>query len=118
MKLIPIHDDTAPIACTISEADIPGRLELLERLRASLRSLDRTELGMLLYFPSDETVRADVRQFAVDEKRCCQFWGFAVTEGEDLVLRWDGPTDVSGPLDQIAAWFRSDEPGAALRGLL
>ena len=118
MKLIPIHDETAPIACTISEADIPERLALLERLRTAHTSLERTEAGLQLHFPLDDGVDADVGSFAVDEKRCCQFWGFEILETDGLVLRWDGPAGVSAALDQIAAWFAGNEPGDVLRGLL
>jgi hypothetical protein len=33
-RLVPIYDATAPIACTITDAEIPERVALVERIRA------------------------------------------------------------------------------------
>ncbi|MBA2282529.1 MAG: hypothetical protein M3527_00500 [Actinomycetota bacterium] len=119
MELIPIYDDTAPITCTIDRADIPERLELLDRMRTTAERVERTEHGLLLHFPPRDDVEADLRRFAVDEKRCCRFWGFAVDRtGERLTLRWDGPPDASDLVDQLLAALEGDEPIAAISGLL
>ena len=108
-RSIPIHDATVPIACTIDAADIPERVELLERLRGVLRAVERTEHGLLLCFAPDAGTEADVRRFASEEHRCCAFWGFEVHTGpEELALRWDGPPDVTQLLDQLHAWFRRE----------
>lgn len=118
-KLIPIYDDTAPVACTIGDAEIPERIALIERMRAAMTALDRTPTGLLLHFPDDDAVRADLATFAVDEKRCCQFWGFAITEEPSgVALRWDGPPAVDDLLDQLETFFTTDAPLAALDGLL
>ena len=118
-KLIPIYDDTAPIACTISNAEIPERIELIERMRAAMTSIDRTPTGLLLHFPGDDAIRADLADFAVDEKRCCQFWGFAVTdEPAGVALRWDGPPAVDDLLDRLETFFTTGAPLTALDGLL
>ncbi|HEX7167822.1 MAG TPA: hypothetical protein VF230_12645 [Acidimicrobiales bacterium] len=123
MKRIPIYDATAPIACTISDAEIPDRVELVERMRSNRDRLERTEHGLLLHFPSRADIEADLRQFAVDEKRCCEFWGFdVVTDAEDgdggLALRWDGPDTAAPILDRLAAFFEGDDPLLDLAGLL
>lgn len=118
-KIIPLYDATAPIACTIGSDEVPDRIELVEQLRSYLVGLQRTEHGMLLTFPNRPEVAADVRRFAVDEKRCCEFWGFDVTErGSELVLRWDAPPDAQDLVDRLAAFFEGDEPASALGGLL
>ena len=118
-KPIPIYDDTAPIACTITRAEIPERIELIERMRAAMTAIDRTPTGLLLRFPDDPDVRADLATFAVDEKRCCQFWGFDIIDQADAVaLRWDGPPAVDDLLDRLETFFTTDEPIAALDGLL
>src|SRR5829696_8754661 len=92
MRTIPIYDDTKPIVCTIGTADIPARIELVERVRTNLRAIDRSEHGMVLRFPNRADIEADLRRFAVDEKRCCEFWGFAILrEGDELALRWEAP---------------------------
>ena len=120
MKRIPLYDETAPIACTLSDDEIPARLELFGRLRTELRGLDRTEHGLLLRFPSRPDLAAVLRGFAVDEKRCCSFWGFEVIDdGGDLALRWDGPPAAAEILDRLAAFFTGDGDLAPdLAGLL
>ena len=118
MNQIPLHDATAPIACAIDTTEIPERIELVERMRTNLTSIERTAHGMLLHFPDRPDIEADLHRFAVDEKRCCQFWGFEVLTGDDLALRWDAPPTANDILSQLEAFFRGDEPAAALAGLL
>jgi hypothetical protein len=109
MERIPIHDATAPIVRTIGSDEIADRVALIDRLRERLGSVERTEYGLLLRFPSDADVEADLRRFAVDEKRCCGFWGFEVVAArEELALRWDGPPDAAGLLDHLHAYFEGD----------
>lgn len=118
-RLIPIYDDTAPIACTIGSEEIPERLELIERMRTAMTAIERTSTGLLLQFPDAPDVAADLEAFAVDEKRCCQFWGFDVIRGDDrLALRWDGPPAVDDLLDRFEAFFTSTDPTSTLAGLL
>jgi hypothetical protein len=118
VKLIPLYDATAPIACTISAAEIPGRIEVVERLRTNLTSLERTDHGVLLHFPLRPDIEADLRQFATDEKGCCQFWGFEVLVDDHLALRWDAPPTADGVVDQIEELFLGDEPASTLAALL
>ena len=118
-KLIPIYDDSAPIACTIAGDEVPDRIAVLERMRAALTSLDRTATGLVLHFPDDGAVRADLEAFAVDEKRCCSFWGFEVLdEAGGVALRWDGPPAAGDLLQRLEAFLTGDEPLASLDGLL
>ena len=119
MRPIPIYDATAPIACTASSDEISGRIEQIERLRADLTRFERTEHGLLLHFPDQPDIDADVRAFTVDEKRCCTFWGFEVAaEDDELTLRWDGPPDVHGFFEKLVAYLEGDEPLTAISGLL
>jgi hypothetical protein len=119
MNPIPIYDATAPITCTIRPEEISGRIQILERLRTNLRRLEHTEHGLLLHFDRRTEVEADLRRFAVDEKRCCQFWGFAVDASDDeLGLRWDAPPDARTLLTEIAAYLEGDEPLPEIGGLL
>jgi hypothetical protein len=84
MNTIPIYDGTAPITCTIDSDEIPERIELVERMRQNLERLERTPHGLLLHFPDRPDIQGDLSRFVVGEKRCCQFWGFAVdnTDGD------------------------------------
>ena len=118
-QLLPLYDDTAPIAGTIGADEIRDRSSNVERMRAARTSIERTATGLLLQFPREAAIEADVRRFAVDEKRCCQFWGFAVLDGDDeLVLRWDGPPTAGELLDRLDALMRSDEPVESVQGFL
>lgn len=119
MKLFPIYDDTAPITCTIGSDEIPERIELVERMRHNLERIERTEHGLLLHFPNRQDIDADLRRFAVDEKRCCQFWGFAVQATDnDLTLRWDGPPDAEDLIGRLLEYFEGDRPLTSISGLL
>ena len=119
MERIPIYDATAPVACTIGDGEIDDRLALLTRMRDALTGLDRTEHGLVLRFPADPAVESDVRQFALDEKRCCQFWGFEVeADGASVSLRWDGPPAAAGVLGRIEAILAGAAPVEGLRELL
>jgi hypothetical protein len=118
-KRIPIYDASAPITCTIGSDEIPDRIEVIERMRLNLDRIERTDHGLLLQFPDRPEIDADVRRFAVDEKRCCQFWGFAVrASSTGLVLQWDGPPDADELLDRLHAYFEGDAPLTAITGLL
>jgi hypothetical protein len=120
VSTLPLYDADAPITCTIRPDETADRAALLERLRASLERLDRTEHGLLLHFPADPGIEADVRRFAADEKRCCQFWGFAVEADEvATTLRWDAPPDASELIARIASHLEGDEPlDTAITGVL
>ena len=119
MNPIPIYDATAPIACTARSDEIPVRIEQVERMRTHLDRLERTPHGLLLHFPNRPDIDAELHQFAVDEKRCCAFWGFDIEPHDDeLTLRWDGPPDVKRFFEQLVVFFGSDEPLTAISGLL
>jgi hypothetical protein len=112
-------DDTAPITCTITSDEVPDRVELLERLRGNLTAVERTDTGLLLRFEPTAANEADIGRFAVDEKRCCRFWGFDVTIGDDEhVLRWDGPAASNQLLDRLHSYFTGEQPPTVAAGLL
>jgi hypothetical protein len=119
MKLIPIYDDTVPIACTASSDELPIRSDQIERLRSHLTRLERTTDGLLLHMPNQTDVAAEVASFTVEEKACCAFWGFDVTTTDDeITLRWDGPPAVKDFFEELVAFFESDQPLTAFSGLL
>lgn len=119
MKTIPIYDATAPVACTATSDEIPLRIAQVERMRSNLDRIERTEHGMLLHFPNSPDIEADLRKFTVDEKGCCQFWGFDIaTEPDELVLRWDAPPTLNDYITRLMTLFEGDEPLTADSGLL
>ena len=118
-RLLPLHDDSVPIVCTIGDDEKAERIAIIERLRAAATAVERTDTGLVVQLPRTDGVRADLDRFVIDEKRCCRFWGFAVVEGaDDLALRWDGPSDAASLLDVIERVLRSDEPVTTIEGLL
>lgn len=113
MDLIPIYDATAPVSCSAGPGELADRIDTIERLHASVHRVERTEHGLLLHFPNRPDVEAEVRRFAVDEKGCCQFWGFAIeTAPGTLALRWDGPPGVDELLDRLLDYFDGHDPEA------
>jgi hypothetical protein len=119
MNTEPLYDDTTPISCTATGGELSDRLEAIERLRGSLVGVDRVEHGLVLRFPARDDVEAAVRRFAVEEKRCCGFWGFDVEVADGCVrLRWDGPPAVADLMDRLGVWFEGTEPLTEVEGLL
>jgi hypothetical protein len=115
---IPIYDENAPIACTASASELETRVEQLEALRAAMRSVERTDDGLLVGFDASQDA-AELRQFTRDEKACCNFWGFEIHQRDGApLLRWDGPPAVADFLDRLYGWFVSDEPLTPGSGLL
>lgn len=118
-QLIPIYDETAPMACTITNAEIPERIELVERMRDALSAIERTPTGLLLHFPDQAALRSDLATFVIDEKRCCQFWGFDILEEPDgVAFRWDGPPAADDLITRLEAFFHGGESISVLEGLL
>lgn len=119
MKSIPIYDATVDIACTASAGEIPKRIEQVERMRAELIAVERTEDGLLLHFPNRPEIDEELRRFTVDEKACCRFWGFAIeSDADQLHLRWDAPPTLSDHMANLLEFFEGDEPLTAESGLL
>lgn len=115
---IPI-DVVAPIACSVTGADVPARLEQIEHLRRRIRTIDRTGTGLLLTFDADPELRTHLERFVLDEKGCCPFWGFRLdSTGTDLALRWDGPAAAQEVLDDLHRHLAGDGPVTEIAGLL
>ena len=71
-------------------------------MRDRLHRIDQTDTGLLLHFEPDPKLQVHLQQFILDEKGCCQFWGFEVGTAEgDLTLRCDGPPDVQTLIDEL-----------------
>jgi hypothetical protein len=118
-RLLPLHDATATIACTIGAHEIPDRIAVIEWMRDAMTSIERSDTGLLLKFPGDPAVEAVVHRFAVDERRCCEFWNFAVLVSDDsILLRWDGPPSAAPVLDRLGEFFRSNHPAESAQFFL
>jgi hypothetical protein len=112
----PLYDPDTPIACTAEALDIPDHVLLLERIRGNLERIERTPHGVLLTLPSSDDNAADVRRFAAEEKRCCEFWGFAVGERPQVTLRWDGPPGTNRFMGVLIDYFEGRQPIGSVFG--
>ena len=105
---IPIYDADAPVTCTATSEEIPVRIEQIERMRSNLDRIERSEHGLLLHFPNRPGIEGDLRKFTVDEKGCCQFWGFhIVTRPDELILRWDAPPSLDDYITRLLTFFKA-----------
>lgn len=115
----PIDDPDQAIACTIEARDIADHVDLLERIRLELASVERTPHGVVLVLPPTEANVDDLRQFAAVEKQCCAFWGFELDQQPDAVrLRWDGPPDTTTFMDHLVEYLQGRLPIGSLFGSL
>jgi hypothetical protein len=119
VKRLPLYDESADIACTITADEIPRRIELVQKMRSAMSGLERTEHGIILSFAPAAETEAVVKRFVVDESRCCRFWGFAIeASSSELSLRWDAPPAAQEIVDRLVAFFEGDEPPSAFGELL
>jgi len=116
--MLPLYDVTVPLSCSITAGEEPERIELLEKLRLNLLSVERTQHGLVLHLLDEPDALADARQFTVDEKRCCEFWGFAIDRNDGLALRWDGPPGTEPLIERLIAYFQGNAPLGSLVGIL
>jgi hypothetical protein len=78
--------ETIPIACSLGQADLPERAELLARLGQRLAGVEAGGLAARLRFPAED--EDQLRQFIALESSCCPFFSFDLAEaGDRLVLR-------------------------------
>jgi hypothetical protein len=112
----PLYDPTKPLACTIEAADIPEHLARLERIRDNLQVVERTAHGVVLRLPENDENASDAAQFARDEKRCCEFWGFDVVRDGGVALRWDGPPETAAFMDGLVEYLEGRLPIGARFG--
>jgi hypothetical protein len=97
-----------PIACSLTGADRDERSRWLERLRARSTSARRTPSGMLVRFPAEDELEADLRALARAEAECCPFLRISVTRGrESLELAVGGPPDARALIDELLVSFSS-----------
>jgi hypothetical protein len=61
-------------------------------MRAAMTRFERTPHGLLLHFPARTDIDTELRKFAIDEKGCCQFWGFAI----DTIVSSDDMSAITG----------------------
>ena len=121
MKLIPLYDETAPVACTLDATDLDARLEQMDRMRGSLIGTARTEHGLLLRFAPSPEIEAELAQLRRRRKGLLSVLGFRVVRrptDHEIALRWDGPPSVNELLDGLLVFFDGNSSIEEVRGLL
>lgn len=82
--------------CTLTDRDAAGRLDADRALSRRVVDTERTEVGLRVVFDGGEDSRRLVDTFVDNERRCCGFFDFAVSETEGtVVLQIDAPADDS-----------------------
>lgn len=117
-RTIPLHDVTEPVVCTIDAGAIGDHLGRLERLRPALRSVTRTDTGVIVGFQDTAAIADEVKAFVATESSCCKFWGFETWTDDELVLRWDGPPVTAVFMDRLVGYLTGAEPIGSLFALI
>lgn len=115
---LPLYDPNAPIACSIQTDDLPDHISVLDQIRQAANDVSRTAHGVRITLPPSPGHRTLLQRFVEVESRCCPFWGIELQEGDDLVLRWDGPPETSDFMDRLVDHLRGDAPLGALVGAI
>jgi hypothetical protein len=98
-----------PLACNLSPSGQLDRGLALHALsRRAGRASARAPEGVLLRFAASDTMRDELRVFARDEKECCSFLSFDLTEaGPDLTLLIYGPPAATSVIEGLRYAFDS-----------
>jgi len=74
-----------PIACTLSAAEMPARLEEISRLGDRLLSRDDAGRRVILRFRSDGDTRGRLETLVAAEARCCAFLELTLSEDAEAI---------------------------------
>jgi hypothetical protein len=105
----------APIACSLAARDYVERLRWIAALNSrSLRRCEQTGLTLRLVY--DMAARADVERLAAQERACCAFLDFEVTEGpQGLVLAITAPERARAAAEAMFGAFTAAQAPAQAR---
>ncbi|MBB4661791.1 hypothetical protein [Conexibacter arvalis] len=101
----------APIACSLSAAEMPKRLAEMRAIgAAALLTADRTDTTAALRFRASQDTRDKLAAIVAAESRCCGFLSFDLHDETDaIVLTITSPADAAARtmLDELADAFAS-----------
>ena len=105
-----------PIACSLSETELPRRLaEMADLGRAALVQARTESLRARLYFAAAAGVRDRVQAIATAEARCCAFLTMRVIdEPGTVVLTIDAPRGAEAVLAELVDAFRGSRAAATV----
>jgi hypothetical protein len=95
-----------PIACTLSAAEMPARLEEISALGARLLSRDDDGRQVILRFRSDGDTRGRLETLVAAEARCCAFLELTLNEDDEAIsLTILAPEGAEEALGEFAGVF-------------
>lgn len=94
-----------PIACTLTQGAMTGRLELIDALAADgLLSRPRTDAGLRVRLRDTPEIERRTHELVTAEAACCAFLSFDLQrEDGELVLHIAGPADARPVIDMFFA---------------
>jgi hypothetical protein len=106
---------TAPIACTLSPADMPQRAADIRALgRDALLTVERSEARATLRFRRDSATRTGVETIVAAESKCCAFIDFELSDAADaIVLTLEAPAGGEPAMHMLVDLFAAANSEAA-----
>jgi hypothetical protein len=93
-----------PIACTLTEAEMPARREEMAAIARDLVCADARQNHAVLRFRRAAGTRERVAAFVAAESRCCASLRMALHHDPDaLTLTIDGPAGAQPVIDELVA---------------
>ncbi len=93
-----------PIACTLTEGEMPARRAEMAAIARDLICADVHETHAVLRFGPAAATRERVAAFVAAESRCCAFLRMELRQGPDaLTLTIDGPTGSEPVVSELVA---------------
>jgi hypothetical protein len=96
-----------PIACTLTEAEMPARRAEMAAIARDLICADACETHAVLRFRPAAGTRERVAAFVAAESRCCAFLRMELRDDPDaLTLTIDGPAGAEPVIGELVDAFR------------
>jgi hypothetical protein len=100
----------APIACTLTESELPARRAQIAAIAQDLVSADAHAARGVLRLRHGAHTRERVAAFVAAESRCCPFLRMELHDGPDAVtLTVEGPTGSEAIVRELLAAFTSEQ---------
>jgi hypothetical protein len=101
-----------PIACTLTEAELPARRAEMAAIARDLVSADAHAAGGVLRFRPGARTRQRVAAFVEAESRCCAFLRMQLRDDPDaLTLTVAGPAGSEAVVQEWVAGFTAEQAG-------
>src|SRR4051794_30509620 len=96
-----------PIACTLTEEEMPARRAQMAVIARDLLCADAQDTHAVLRFRAAAGTRERVAEFVAAESRCCAFLRMELHDDPDaLTLTIDGPAGSEPVVDELVSAMR------------